>query len=171
VTAPPPFGLSAASRAALLQRLAKRRGADAAAAEAGTGRDLSTLPGAADIGMVREAGAALGLENPFFRPHEGVAGARTVIGGRECLNFASYNYLGLNGDPRVAAAAKAAIDRHGVSASASPPASGRSTRPWKRRWRSSTAPRPPSPSSAATPPTSPSSATCSGRATWCCTTR
>jgi 8-amino-7-oxononanoate synthase len=121
-----PFGLSAASRAALLQRLAKRRGADAteAATEAGTGRDLSTLPGAADIGMVREAGVALGLENPFFRPHEGVAGARTVIGGREHLNFASYNYLGLNGDPRVAAAAKAAIDRHGVSASASRLASG-----------------------------------------------
>jgi 8-amino-7-oxononanoate synthase len=125
VTAPQqPFGLSAASRAALLQRLAKRRGAETAAAEAGTGRDLSTLPGAADIGMVREAGAALGLESPFFRPHEGVAGARTVIGGRECLNFASYNYLGLNGDPRVAAAAKAAIDRHGVSASASRLASG-----------------------------------------------
>ncbi len=121
-----PFGLSAASRAALLQRLAKRRGADdaAAAPEAGTGRDLSTLPGAADIGMVREAGAALGLESPFFRPHEGVAGARTVIGGRECLNFASYNYLGLNGDPRVADAAKAAIDLHGVSASASRLASG-----------------------------------------------
>ena len=122
----PPFGLSAESRAALLQRLSKRRGAEAAAeaAEAGTGRDLSTLPGAAEIGMVREAGAALGLENPFFRAHEGVAGARTVIGGREYLNFASYNYLGLNGDPRVAAAAKAAIDRHGVSASASRLASG-----------------------------------------------
>ena len=119
-----PFGLSAASRAALLQRLAKRRGAEAGAPDAGTGRDLSTLPGAADIGMVREAGAALGLESPFFRPHEGVAGARTVIGGRECLNFASYNYLGLNGDSRVAAAAKAAIDLHGVSASASRLASG-----------------------------------------------
>ncbi len=118
------FGLSAASRAALLQRLAKRRGTEAAASEAGTGRDLSTLPGAADIGMVREAGAALGLENLFFQPHEGVAGARTVIGGRECLNFASYNYLGLNGDGRVAAAAKAAIDLHGVSASASCLASG-----------------------------------------------
>jgi 8-amino-7-oxononanoate synthase len=118
------FGLSAESRAALLQRLAKRRGEETAVPEAGTGRDLSTLPGAADIGMVREAGAALGLENPFFRAHEGMAGARTVIGGREYLNFASYNYLGLNGDPRVAAAAKAAIDLHGVSASASRLASG-----------------------------------------------
>ena len=56
--------------------------------------------------MVREAGAALGLENPYFRPHEGVAGARSVIGDREVLNFASYNYLGLNGDARVTAAAQ-----------------------------------------------------------------
>lgn len=125
------FGLSAAARAALLQRLAKRRSEEAgagtaapAAAPVTPGRDLSTLPGAAEIEMVREAGAALGLESPYFRPHEGVAGARTVIGGREYLNFASYNYLGLNGDPRVAAAAKAAVDRYGVSASASRLASG-----------------------------------------------
>jgi 8-amino-7-oxononanoate synthase len=40
------------------------------------------------------------------------------------INFGSYNYLGLNGDPRVQAAAKAAIDRHGVSASASRMVSG-----------------------------------------------
>ena len=33
-----------------------------------------------------------------------------MIGGRDFLNYASYNYLGLNGDPRIAAAAKAAID-------------------------------------------------------------
>jgi 8-amino-7-oxononanoate synthase len=123
------FGLSTGARAALLQRLAKRRQEEhrppSPAGEApGPGRDLSSLPGAAEIEMVREAGAALGLENPYFRAHEGVAGARTVIEGREYLNFASYNYLGLNGDPRVTAAAKAAIDRHGVSASASRLASG-----------------------------------------------
>lgn len=120
------FGLSATARAALLARLSTR--GDAAppgpAPMAASGRDLATLPGAAEIGLVREAGEALGLENPYFRPHEGVAGARTVIGGRDYVNFASYNYLGLNGDPRVAAAAKAAIDRHGVSASASRLASG-----------------------------------------------
>ncbi|TCZ64525.1 aminotransferase class I/II-fold pyridoxal phosphate-dependent enzyme [Roseicella aquatilis] len=121
----PGAGLSAAARAALLQRLTRRGGASApeAAAES-PGRDLSTLPGLRDIEMVREAGAALGLESPYFRPHDGVAGAHSVIGGRDCVNFASYNYIGLNGDPRVAAAAKAAIDRHGVSASASRLASG-----------------------------------------------
>ena len=119
------FGLSATARAALLHRLSRRRGEEEAPGPAESpGRDLTTLPGLRDIEMVREAGAALGLENPFFRQHEGVAGARTVIGGRDYVNFASYNYLGLNGDPRIAAAAKAAIDRHGVSASASRLASG-----------------------------------------------
>ena len=63
-------------------------------------------------------------ENPFFRPHEGIAGATTRIGGREVVNYGSYNYLGLNGDPRVIAAARAAMDRHGVSASASRMVSG-----------------------------------------------
>lgn len=119
------FGLSAVTRAALLARLSTRRDASSAGVPAtASGRDLATLPGADQIGMVRQAGAALGLEDPYFRPHEGVAGARTVIGGREYLNFSSYNYLGLNSDSRVAAAAKAAIDRHGVSASASRLASG-----------------------------------------------
>ncbi len=124
-------GLTATARAALLQRLARRApGAAVPAAPSGPvvgrgpGRDLSTLPGMADIALVREAGVALGLENPYFRPHEGVAGARSVVAGREVLNFASYNYLGLNGDARVTAAAKAAIDRHGISASASRLASG-----------------------------------------------
>jgi 7-keto-8-aminopelargonate synthetase-like enzyme len=119
------FGLSATARTALLQRLSRRGGKEGEAAPAESpGRDLTTLPGLRDIEMMREAGAALGLENPYFRPHEGVAGARTVIGGRDYLNYASYNYLGLNGDPRITAAAKAAIDRHGVSASASRLASG-----------------------------------------------
>ena len=34
--------------------------------------------------------------------------AETVIGNRSYVNFASYNFIGLNGDPRIAAAAKAA---------------------------------------------------------------
>ncbi|MBW8271468.1 aminotransferase class I/II-fold pyridoxal phosphate-dependent enzyme [Caldovatus aquaticus] len=120
------FGLSRSARLALLRRLAQRRdGAEGAAEEdAADPRGFAGLPGQRDLALIRAAGEALGLENPFFRPHEGVAGARTRIGGRDYLNFASYNYLGLNGDPRVAAAAKAAIDRHGVSASASRLVSG-----------------------------------------------
>lgn len=120
------FGLSQAARLALLQRLTRKRpeAEPGAAAAPSGGRAFDDLPGQRDHALIREAAAVLGLDNPFFRPHEGIAGATTRIDGRELINYASYNYLGLNGDPRVGAAAKAAIDRHGVSASASRLVSG-----------------------------------------------
>jgi len=65
-----------------------------------------------------------GLGNPFFKVHERVSNDTTVIGGREMINFSSYNYVGMSGDPVVAAAAKAAIDRYGTSVSASRLVSG-----------------------------------------------
>jgi 8-amino-7-oxononanoate synthase/acyl carrier protein len=67
---------------------------------------------------------ATGLGNPFFKVHERVTNDTTVIGGREMINFSSYNYVGMSGDPVVAAAAKAAIDRYGTSVSASRLVSG-----------------------------------------------
>lgn len=67
----------------------------------------------------KAAAARLKLANPFFHTHEGVAGAKTFIDGREYINFSSYNYLGLCGHPQVSKAAKDAIDRYGTSASAS----------------------------------------------------
>lgn len=62
--------------------------------------------------------------NPFFNVHERVTTDTTVIGGRELINFSSYNYVGMSGDPIVAQAAKAAIDRYGTSVSASRLVSG-----------------------------------------------
>jgi 8-amino-7-oxononanoate synthase len=67
---------------------------------------------------------ASGLGNPFFVVHEGLTTDRTTIAGRQYVNFSSYNYLGMSGDPTVGAAAKAAIDRYGTSASASRLVSG-----------------------------------------------
>ncbi|QBJ78597.1 aminotransferase class I/II-fold pyridoxal phosphate-dependent enzyme [Aquitalea sp. USM4] len=67
----------------------------------------------------KAAADKLGLDNPFFKVHEAVAGATTRIGGAEYLNFSSYNYLGLAGHPEVNEAAKQAIDHYGTSASAS----------------------------------------------------
>jgi 8-amino-7-oxononanoate synthase len=67
---------------------------------------------------------ASGIGNPYFGVHQGLTNDRTVIGGKELINFASYNYVGTSGDPAVAAAAKAAIDRYGTSVSASRLASG-----------------------------------------------
>jgi 8-amino-7-oxononanoate synthase len=79
---------------------------------------------ARDLALIRNAGALLGLEDTFFRPHAGRAAAETQIGERLLSNFASYDYLGLNGHPEVAEAAKAAIDRYGTSVSASRIVSG-----------------------------------------------
>jgi 8-amino-7-oxononanoate synthase len=77
------------------------------------------LPEMSDIRMQKAVADVLGVANPFFRVHDGRAGAMTHIDGRGHINFASYNYLGLNGHPDVNAAAKAAIDRYGTSVSAS----------------------------------------------------
>lgn len=63
--------------------------------------------------------AAAGLVNPFFRTKERVDGARATIDGRQVVSFTSFDYLGMAGHPRVIAAAKAALDRFGTSASAS----------------------------------------------------
>ncbi|MDL2400865.1 aminotransferase class I/II-fold pyridoxal phosphate-dependent enzyme [Rhizobium mayense] len=65
------------------------------------------------------AGELAGIANPFYRSHDIAAGATTRMGGREFINFASYDYLATNTDPVVAARAKEAIDRFGISASAS----------------------------------------------------
>ena len=76
-----------------------------------------------NFAMVRDAG----LENPYFSVHEGLTTDRTRIGGREMVSWATYNYLGMSGEPEVAAAAKAAIDQFGTSVSASRLVSGEKT--------------------------------------------
>jgi 8-amino-7-oxononanoate synthase len=81
--------------------------------------DFSKLAAHKQLRMMSAAAEFSGVSSPFFQVHEGCAGATTTIGGREVINFASYNYLGLNGHPEVSAAAKAAIDRYGTSAAAS----------------------------------------------------
>ena len=68
--------------------------------------------------------AAFGLKNPYFNVHERVTNDTSLIGGRTMINWSSYNYVGLSGDPRVTKAAQNAIDRYGTSVSASRIASG-----------------------------------------------
>ncbi|MFG6177350.1 aminotransferase class I/II-fold pyridoxal phosphate-dependent enzyme [Halomonas sp. THAF12] len=76
-------------------------------------------PGYQQIAMMREGARRLGLTDPFFKQHEGNAGATTTIDGRNYINFASYNYLGYSGDPRVNRAAADAVAHYGSSVSAS----------------------------------------------------
>lgn len=81
-------------------------------------------PGYQQLRIINDGAKRFGVKNPFFKLHEGTAGADTQIGGREFINYASYNYLNMSGDPAVTAAAKAAIDRYGTSVSASRLVSG-----------------------------------------------
>jgi 8-amino-7-oxononanoate synthase len=81
--------------------------------------DFESLPGHVEQRLLRSAATAMGLRDPYFLSHEGDAGATTVIDGRRFVNFSSYDYLGLNHSEAVRRAAHEAIDRYGVSASAS----------------------------------------------------
>ncbi|HHP7245480.1 MAG TPA: aminotransferase class I/II-fold pyridoxal phosphate-dependent enzyme [Elainellaceae cyanobacterium] len=64
------------------------------------------------------------LGNPFFTVHDGIARDVSHIGGRKVINYSTYNYLGLSGEPRVSQAAQEAIARYGTSVSASRVVSG-----------------------------------------------
>ena len=94
--------------------------------------DFSTLPGYDDLRTQIAIGEKAGIENPYYRLHEGRAGAHTEIGGRTVLNFSCYDYLGLNGHPEITAAAKAAKQAAQAKASSQAsefPSPGLSRRP------------------------------------------
>jgi len=127
------FGLSAQAKALLIEKLASTaqvrssrvaRRSDLEDEDGAPRLDVSELEGFREIRMIREAAEFLGISDPFFRVHEGIADAETVIDGSRYINFASYNYIGLNGHPDIVGAAKAAIERYGTSVSASRPVSG-----------------------------------------------
>jgi 8-amino-7-oxononanoate synthase len=117
-------GLEARARAATKTLAAAAATAESAPADLERYCRFDLHPGYQQLRIITAGAAQLGIASPFFRPHESVAGARTRIGGREYLNFSSYNYLGLNGHPAVSSAAKAAIDQYGTSVSASRAVSG-----------------------------------------------
>ena len=124
--------ISLAERQALLKQVLGARkaalppspGEDAPAARADDAMPTSffrieAFPRYRQMQLHKELAERVGLQNPFFTVHEGVGRDTTIIDGREYLNFSTYNYLGLNGDPRVNAAAQAAAERFGTSASSS----------------------------------------------------
>ncbi len=82
-------------------------------------QNFESLPGYREMKLQRSAAELIGLGNPFFRVHDAKAGATTRIDQRSFTNFSSYDYLGLNGHPKVSAAAREAIEAYGTSASAS----------------------------------------------------
>ncbi len=56
---------------------------------------------------------------PFFTPLEASEGTEAVYQGRRLIMIGSNNYLGLTTDPRVLAAARAALERYGPSCTGS----------------------------------------------------
>lgn len=131
-------GLAAGLKDKLIQQALERKLRQAAHSPSAASSPLATAPPAIaeefyrfhlhpsykQLRILNDGAARLGLQNPFFKLHEGTANDLTQIGGKPYINYASYNYLGMSGDPVVADAAKAAIDRYGTSVSASRLVSG-----------------------------------------------
>ena len=82
------------------------------------------MPGYKQIQIIHSGAQRMGLVNPFFKQHQGVASGHTRIAGTDLINFASYNYLNFSGDARINTAAVAAIEKYGTSVSASRLVSG-----------------------------------------------
>lgn len=93
------------------QRRARRRRPDLVGFE--------THPLYREMELQRSFAALARIQDPYYRTHETRAGAATIIDGRALTNFASYDYLGLNGHPEVVAAVEAAVRAFGASVSAS----------------------------------------------------
>ncbi len=135
------FGLSGQAKDDLIKRFLNRKSASSGASDSEADPTalrarasaksvpdafcrFDRFPGYEKLLVPQAAARRMGIDNPFFKVHDGVAGATTQIEGRSYLNFSSYNYLALNGHPRVNKAARDAIDRWGTSASASRLVSG-----------------------------------------------
>lgn len=67
---------------------------------------------------------ALGVQAPYFHVNDGITRDTSLINGAEVICFSSFNYLGMSGHPRVAAAVSEAVTRYGTSCSASRVLSG-----------------------------------------------
>ena len=127
-------GLSRDQKQDLLKRLLEKKPSETQS-PGGTGAAVSgEIPRSAyefgffaeyeQLATQRRIGNQMGIADPFFMVHDGVATDTTSIAGRKLLNFSTYSYLGLNGDRRVSEAAAEAALRYGTSASASRLVSG-----------------------------------------------
>ena len=115
---------------AALLRGRSKQGGDAAAVPSPVAAPPVSLEVPESFRQQRERFLGMGISLPFFRSLNGCSSPVCSMEGRPAVNFSCYNYLGLADDPRVCAAAQAAIDTYGTSVSASRVASGE--RPFHR---------------------------------------
>jgi len=81
--------------------------------------DFADLPGFKEMRFQKAASEQLQISSPFFRQAEELDGARIKIDGNWLINFASYDYLGLNQSDEVRDAVVEGVSTWGVSAAAS----------------------------------------------------
>ena len=116
--------LSAEEKQALLGGLRQRpKVSEAPAKPTGsirTSGSFGSLPAMMELKTQRAMGTMLGLANPFYREHGEKAGAWSRIADQEVANFASYDYLGLNGHPDITEQVAKSLELWGTSVSASP---------------------------------------------------
>lgn len=80
---------------------------------------FETLPIYTQLKVEKAVVERLGLDEIYYVCHDQLSQDTAVINGRTYLNFSCYDYLGLNGDPRIGAAINEAFSKYGSSASAS----------------------------------------------------
>lgn len=129
MSAEAPFGLGVAAKSKLLEKVKRR--AQVSAADAPAPQSLyaeftriDRLQAYYQIQVHKAAAQKMGLKNPYEHNVDGLAGATLMVDGRETINFASYNYLGINGDPRLSEALTEAAMTWGTSTGASRVVSG-----------------------------------------------
>ncbi len=72
----------------------------------------------------QKAASLFKIDNPFFKKADSFGSSQICIENKNYLNFSSYNYLDLAGEPRVNQAAVDAISEYGTSVSGSRMVSG-----------------------------------------------
>jgi len=103
-------------------------GSEGAGVLAGDGEQRGTgfrIPGSyTALRRMFEVADGSNFADLYYGTFDGLNQNRASLNGREVLNFCSYDYLGMCGDPAIAAAATSAIETYGTSVSASRLVSG-----------------------------------------------
>ena len=88
------------------------------------GRSFDDHPGIVELLNINQYLHEKKIDNLYFNAWSERKGAKLLIDDQWKINFSSYNYIDLAGDPDLAIAAKGAIDRYGMSVSAARIVSG-----------------------------------------------
>jgi 8-amino-7-oxononanoate synthase len=113
--------LSAEEKRALLKELLKQQ---KPASKASGSYESLFPPGYELLRQHMESDGNQGISDLMYQSFDGINGNLARHAGRDLVNFCSYNYLGMSGDPVVSRAAIEAIVTYGTSVSASRVISG-----------------------------------------------